>query len=132
MAEELTRFTLDGGGTVIVETRNPATRVENVGRAGKSVANAALSLRDALGSVTETASEVLAGFQSMSHRPDEVEIQLGVNFDAVFGMVIANASTGGHIEVTLRWAGGAAPDRPAGAPGRVPESEQGEAAVRSE
>jgi hypothetical protein len=132
MAEELTRFALADGGTVIVQTRNAATRVENVGRAGKSVADAALSLQHALGSVTATASEVLAGFQSMSRRPDEVEIQLGVNFDAVFGMVIANASTGGHIEVTLRWAGGAAPDRPAGTPEPVPESEQGEAAVRSE
>jgi hypothetical protein len=109
MAEELTRFALADGGTVIVETRDPATRVENTGRAGKSVANAALSLRDALGSVTAAASDVLAGFQSMTHRPDEVEIQLGVNFDATFGMVIASASTGGHIEVTLRWTGGAAP-----------------------
>jgi hypothetical protein len=108
MAEELTRFTLGDGGTVLVEIRVPATRVESTGRASKSVADAALSLRDALGSVTAAASDVLAGFQSMTHRPDEIEIQLGVNFDATFGMVIANASTGGHLEVTLRWAGGAA------------------------
>jgi Trypsin-co-occurring domain 1 len=111
---ELTRFTLDGGGTVIVETSDHAARVENTGRASKSVANAALSLRDALGSVTAAASDVLAGFQSMSHRPNEVEIQLGVNFDATFGMVIASASTGGHIEVTLRWAGAPAPAQPEG------------------
>jgi hypothetical protein len=108
MAEELTPFTLSNGGTVQVQTRAPATRVEDTGRASRSVAGAALSLRDALGPVTAAASDVLAGFQSMSHRPDEVEIQLGVNFDATFGMVIANASTGGHLEVTLRWAGSTA------------------------
>lgn len=52
---------------------------------------------------TRPASEVLAGFQSMFHRPDEVEMQLGVSFHASFGMVIANASSGAHLEVTLRW-----------------------------
>jgi Trypsin-co-occurring domain 1 len=120
MAEELTRFALGDGGTVLVETRAPATRVESTGRAGKSVADAAVSLRDALGSVTAAASDVLAGFQSMSHRPDEVEISLGVNFDATFGMVIANASAGGHLEVTLRWSGGGA-TAPAAAAGRGAE-----------
>jgi Trypsin-co-occurring domain 1 len=108
MAEELARFTLGDGGTVIVETQVPASRVESTGRAGKSVADAAVSLRDALAPVTSAASDMLAGFQSMVHRPDEVEIQLGVNFDATFGMVIANASAGAHLEVRLRWAGGAA------------------------
>lgn len=51
------------------------------------------------------ASEVLAGFQAMARQPDEVEIQLGVSFDATFGMVIASASSGAHLDVTLRWSG---------------------------
>jgi len=41
----------------------------------------------------------------MARRPDEVEIQLGVSFDATFGMVIANAASGAHLDVTLRWSG---------------------------
>ena len=113
MAEELTRFTLGDGGAVLVETQDPATRIERAGRAGKTVAEAALSLRDALGSVTAAASDVLSGFQSMAHRPDEVEIRLGVNFDATFGMVIANASAGATLEVTLRWSGEDATPPPA-------------------
>ena len=113
MAEELTRFTLGDGGVVLVETQDPAARIERAGRAGRTVAEAALSLRDALGSVTEAASEVLAGFQSMAHRPDEVEIRLGANFDATFGMVIANASAGATLEVTLRWSGEGATPPPA-------------------
>ena len=98
---ELTRFTL-ASGTVIVQTPDPAG-VENAGFGRKTVADAAVPLRTALGSVTAAASEVLAGFQSMARRPDEVEIQLGVSFDATFGMVIANVATGAHLEVTLRW-----------------------------
>ena len=38
----------------------------------------------------------------MRRRPDEVEIQIGVRFDATVGMVIANTSAGGHLDVTLR------------------------------
>lgn len=101
---ELTRFTLGNGGTVIVQTPGP-DRVVDAGLTHKKPGDAAVPLRAALASVTDTASEVLAGFQSMFHRPDEVEIQLGVSFDASFGMVIANASSGAHLEVTLRWSG---------------------------
>lgn len=101
---ELTRFTLGNRGTVIVQTPDPAG-VENAGFGRKTVADAAVPLRTALSSVTDAASEVLAGFQSMPHHPDEVEIQLGVSFDARFGMVIANAASGAHLDVTLRWGG---------------------------
>lgn len=100
---ELTRFTL-GDGTVIVQTPDPAG-VENAGFGRKTVADAAVPLRSALNSVTAAASEVLAGFQAMARQPDEVEIQLGVSFDATFGMVIASASSGAHLDVTLRWSG---------------------------
>lgn len=102
---ELTRFTLDNSGTVIVQTPDPAG-VEDAGLGRKAVADAAVPLRAALGSVTAAASEVLAGFQSMAKRPDEVEIQLGVSFDARFGMVIANTAGAAHLDVTLRWCGG--------------------------
>ncbi len=105
---ELTRFALDDG-TVIVQTPDPAG-VENAGLGRKTVGDAAVPLRTALSSVTTAASEVLAGFQLMAHRPDEVEIQLGVSFDATFGMVIANASSGAHLDVTLRWSGDHAVD----------------------
>jgi hypothetical protein len=102
---ELTRFTLGDGGTVIVQTQDPA-RIVDAGRGRKMVADAAVPLREALHGVTAAASDVLAGFKSMVTGPDEVEIQLGVSFDATVGMVIANSSAGGHLDVTLRWTGG--------------------------
>jgi len=104
--EELTRFTLEDGSAVIVQTRVPdPARVVDAGLSRKAVADAAVPLRAALGTVTAAASDVLAGFASMQRRPDEVEIQVGVCFDATFGMVIANTSAGGHLDVTLRWSG---------------------------
>jgi hypothetical protein len=101
---ELTRFTLDNGGTVIVQTPSPG-RVVDAGLMQKRPGDVTVPLRAALDSITDAASEVLAGFQSMFHRPDEVEIQLGVSFDASFGMVIASASSGAHLDVKLRWSG---------------------------
>jgi hypothetical protein len=103
---ELTRFTLEDGSTVLVQTQaHDPTWVVDAGRTRKTITDAAVPLRAALGSVTAAASDVLAGFTSMPNRPDEVEIQLGVSFDAAFGMVIANTSAGGHLDVTLRWTG---------------------------
>jgi Trypsin-co-occurring domain 1 len=104
---ELTRFTLPGGSTVLVETPDPS-RVVPAGHA-RAVGDAAQPLRDALASVTTAASDILGSFRSMPHGPHEVEIQLGVSFDAKFGMVIASASTAGHLEVTLRWTGNPEP-----------------------
>lgn len=104
---ELTRFTLDdGSSTVIVQTQpHDSARVVDAGRSRKTVADATVPLRAALGNVTEAASEVLAGFTSMLHSPDEVEIQMGVSFDAAFGMVIASTTASAHLDVTLRWTG---------------------------
>jgi len=101
---ELTRFALGDGGTVIVQTQDPG-RVVDAGRGRKAIADATVPLREALAGVTAAASDVLAGFKSMVSGPDEVEIQLGVSFDATVGMVIASSSAGGHLDVTLRWTG---------------------------
>jgi hypothetical protein len=104
---ELTRFTLADGGTVLVETPDPSGVVQ-AGHA-RSVGDAAQPLKESLSCVTAAASDVLDGFHAMHLRPDEVEIQLGVRFDAKFGMVIASASAAGHVTVTLRWTGPATP-----------------------
>jgi Trypsin-co-occurring domain 1 len=98
---ELTRFTLADGGTVLVETPDPA-RVVPAGHA-RRIDDAAQPLRESLSSVTAAATDILDSFRAMPHRPQEIEIQLGVSFDAKCGMVIASVSTGGHLEITLRW-----------------------------
>lgn len=101
---ELTRFPLASGGTVIVETDDPA-RVTQAGRAERKPRDADKSLKNSLASVTEAASEVLDGFRTMLRRPDEVEIEFGVTLDARFGALIASSSAGTHLTVSLRWKG---------------------------
>lgn len=108
---DLTKFTLANGGTVVVQT--PASgRVVDTGSLQKKASEAKASVKDALRDVTNTASEVLDGFRSMYRKPDEVEIELGVSFDASFGMVIAEASSGAHLTVKLRWTNDADEEQP--------------------
>jgi hypothetical protein len=47
---------------------------------------------------------MIDAFRTLSHKPDEVEIEFGVKLDASVGAVIAGAGTGVHLNVTLRWA----------------------------
>jgi hypothetical protein len=61
------------------------------------------TLRQALRPVTSAAEEVIEGFRQLPGRPDEIEIQFGVQLNGTFGAVIATAAVGTHLEVTLRW-----------------------------
>jgi hypothetical protein len=61
------------------------------------------TLRQALRPVTSAAEEVIEGFRKLPGRPDEIEIQFGVQLNGTFGAVLATAAVGTHLEVTLRW-----------------------------
>ncbi|MGH3246695.1 MAG: CU044_2847 family protein [Trebonia sp.] len=94
-------FTLDNGATVAVA----AARREGttpVGAKDRLVA-AQKTLREALVPVTAAAAQVMDEFRNLAHRPDEVEITFGVTLDGGIGGIIASASAGAHLEVTLRW-----------------------------
>jgi Trypsin-co-occurring domain 1 len=41
--------------------------------------------------------------------PHEVELQLGINFDAEFGAVLAKAKASAQLQLTLRWKDGTTP-----------------------
>lgn len=61
--------------------------------------------RPAAAPVTAAATQVVDSFQNAARRPDEIEIAIaiGVTLDAQLGAVISSASTGAHLDVTLRW-----------------------------
>jgi hypothetical protein len=61
------------------------------------------TLRQGLRPVTSAAEEVIEGFRELPGRPDEIEIQFGVQLNGTFGAVLATAAVGTHLEVTLRW-----------------------------
>lgn len=98
---DLTTFALANGGTVTVAPINQ-TGAMAVGH-GSHLLAAEQTWRHALEPVTRAASEALERFQALPRSPDEVEVTFGVNLDGKFGGLIASASVGSHLQVTLRW-----------------------------
>jgi hypothetical protein len=98
------QFTLSDGTTVVVA---PTARA-GVGPVslGSRLEAAQRTLRDALAPIATAASDVIEGFRTLPHRPDEVEVAFGVVLDAKLGGVIAGANAGAHLDVTLRWHAG--------------------------
>jgi hypothetical protein len=98
----LTRFSLESGGSVTVETEDvhgvaPAARRERV------LNDARTSFEQGVSQVRDAAVAALAQFQAMTRQPNEVEIKFGVKFDAEVGAVIARTGVEGHLEITLTW-----------------------------
>lgn len=100
---EAVEFKLADGSTVAVT----ATAAERSGSSPvgfeERVEAAHKTLRQALAPVTAAASEVLDSFRELAQRPDELEVTFGVQLDGKLGGVIAAASAGAHLDVTLRW-----------------------------
>ena len=99
---ELRRFPLDTGGSVVVEV-DGKPGVAPAANAGKTVREAQVTFDRALTEVRDAASAALAQFQSMPHRPDEIEIKFGVQLTAEANAVIARTGVQGQFEVTVRW-----------------------------
>lgn len=98
---DLTTFALADGGTVTVAPTSQTGAIA-VGHGSRLLAGEQ-TWRQALEPVTRAASEALERFRALAQRPDEVEITFGVNLDGKFGGMIASASVGSHLQVTLRW-----------------------------
>lgn len=51
------------------------------------------------------AAQVMENVQQMSDeiKPNEFEVQLAIKLDSEMGAVIAKATTGGQIQVTMKW-----------------------------
>ncbi|GAB3059249.1 CU044_2847 family protein [Micromonospora schwarzwaldensis] len=111
---ELRRFDLESGGSVVVEV-DGKPGMTPAANAGKVVREAGATFDRALSEVRDAASAALGQFQSMVHRPDEVEIVFGVQVTADAGAVIARTGVQGQLTVTLRWKRGSGPGPAAGA-----------------
>jgi hypothetical protein len=104
--DELVRWDLEGGGSVLVETA-----AEDVARGGWASAGvgrdaayeAKLRLEEALSHVRGVATTALKTFRDLPVGPDEVEIEFGVKLASEAGAVIAKAKAEGHLVVRLRW-----------------------------
>lgn len=102
MKTELAQFPLENGGTIVVEVPEQPG-VARISRGGRSLQQASSTFEHALSDVREAASSVLDQFQSMSRRPDSVEVTFGLNLDAQVGAVFARGGIEASFQVTLRW-----------------------------
>lgn len=122
---EAVEFKLADGSTVAVTATAERSGSSPVGLEER-VEAAQKTLRQALAPVTAAASEVLDSFRELAQRPDELEVTFGVQLDGKLGGVIASASAGAHLDVTLRWHASEpakpAPDVPQAA--QVPQATQ--------
>ncbi|MGH3826977.1 MAG: CU044_2847 family protein [Pseudonocardiaceae bacterium] len=98
---ELARFTLDTGGSVLVDV-DEEPGVARVSRQGK-IRDARATFESALGEVRDAAVVALTQFRAMAQHPDEVVITFGVRLDAEVGAVIAKTGMSGNFEVKLSW-----------------------------
>jgi len=108
---DVIQFPLDCGSSVLVEVA-PPPGVSRVGRHDTVLQDARLSFEKALTGVRDAASAALGQFQSMGHRPDQIEITFGVKLDAKLGAIIAETGVQGALEIKLTWRRGDAPPEP--------------------
>ncbi|MER6666263.1 CU044_2847 family protein [Amycolatopsis japonica] len=100
---DLARFPLEGGGSVIVEI-DPVPGTARVSRRDDLIEDTKGSFEAALANVKDAAAAALDAFRSMTRGPDEVELKFGVKLTAQAGAVIAKTGLEGNFEVKLKWA----------------------------
>jgi hypothetical protein len=110
---ELAAFELADGGSVLVEVEQ-VDGVVQVGSRGEVLQTVGKTFEEALSRVRDAAVSALEQFQSMTRRPDEVEITFGVKLDAEVGAVIARTGVEGQLGVKLTWRAPQPPATPAG------------------
>lgn len=100
---ELMRFDLDNGGSVIVEIASTDPGIARASRAGDAIRSAATSFESAMSGVRDAAVSALRYFRDVPQPPDEVTIEFGVALTAQAGAVIAQTTADVHLQVTLAW-----------------------------
>lgn len=105
MSRELLRFETDGAYDLIVEVDADDAGYRPVGR-GEAIAEARKRFEAALGSVRDAADRALQTFRDGTLKPDGIEIEFGVKFNAEAGAVLAKTAAEGHLVVKLTWSPG--------------------------
>jgi hypothetical protein len=100
----LTRVPLQGGGSVLVEDMAGLDGPVKAGRVSDAIHELPLGLQTALEPVTAMARAVLD--QLREARPDEVEVEFGVNLAVQAGAVITKSEANCHLKVKVVWKSG--------------------------
>jgi hypothetical protein len=103
VSTRLVGFATAQGPSVIVEVdeselgQRPIKRTDAIEKARRT-------FESALDDINFAAEKALAVLRDGRLRPDGIEIQFGVRFNAEVGAVMAKAAGEGHITVKLTWA----------------------------
>jgi hypothetical protein len=75
------------------------------GNKEKNKEASAKAIRYAMNTVQAMARDMAAAFNALEEaaRPDEAEVEFGINLESKVGAWIAEASTGAQLTVTLKW-----------------------------
>jgi hypothetical protein len=87
------------GGSVLVESSEEAAG--GLRGAGQLVEKIGRSLEDTLGIVRPIANAALAACHGLAVKPDTVEVEFGLKFNASVGAMIASTSTEGNLRMKL-------------------------------
>jgi NTP-dependent ternary system trypsin peptidase co-occuring protein len=109
VVKRLVGFATDQGSPVFVEIDENDPGYRPIARRD-GIAEARKSFESALQEINAAAEQALAVLRDGLLRPDGVEIEFGVRFNAEVGAVIAKATAEGHLKVKLTWS----PEKTAG------------------
>ena len=101
--KRLVEFPLEEGGSILIQIDEPETG--GTVRAGREemIEKAKQTFEDALNRVLPAAKSVVEKLRSMESRPDEIEVNFGINLSTQAGAFIASATAAANFGVTVRW-----------------------------
>lgn len=106
MAKQIVEFDLENNqGTVLVEVNEPepAGGIARAGRVENGVNKAHETLEKSLGRIKPIAEAMLTQLQSISHKPDTMTVEFGINFGVKGDVMVASSSADTNYKITLSW-----------------------------
>ncbi|WP_284717965.1 CU044_2847 family protein [Streptomyces sp. G1] len=97
----LTRIPLDGGGCILVEQQAEWDGPVKASRIGDAVRELPVTLEGALEPVTEAVRATLD--QLRKARPDQINVEFGVDLAFEAGAVITKRQASCHLKMTVSW-----------------------------
>jgi len=110
MGNQLVKFPLTAGGSILVEVDDPQIGNRQVSRdmAVRSVDN----FDSVVAQVKPGVEILIAQLRDLTSRPDQVSLEFGIKLTAGGDALIAKTSLEGNIKVTLTWKSGAGTKSP--------------------
>ena len=113
--EQLARFPLEGGGSVLVQVADgapagPVTRGWGGSGESRPAVQVQESFEQVIGKVGPAASAVLETLTGLVTQPDEITVEFAIQLTADAGICIASLGSSANFTIALRWT----PSRKAG------------------